>query len=299
MKILVTGGSGFIGEPLINRLANECGHSILSISRTAKQADSHKIQWLESSLLLENESLERIKAFCPDVLIHLAWEKIPDFSFPTSFDNLRNQIAFFNTIFSVRSIKKIVVTGSCWEYNRKLGVCNESENVESGNYFTWAKNSLRDFLHFECMRQNISLIWSRVFYVYGPGQRKESLIPSLIHQVKDGICPDVKKPVNSNDFVYIDDVVDGLVKITVQNIPSGIYNFGSGKSIRVIDILRAVEKAISGHEKFADLILQQATDMNTEIDFWADIQKSHEYIGWQPNTSIEAGIRRIIASNEN
>ena len=152
MKLLLTGASGFIGQPLVKKLIEQ-GHSILALSRSADlqhvSNNTDKIIYFKSSLELENRALERIKDFEPDILIHLAWEKIPDFSFETSFENLQNHIIFFRHIFTVPSLKKIIVTGSCWEYNKKMGVCTESDICVSVNFFTWAKNSLRDFLQFE------------------------------------------------------------------------------------------------------------------------------------------------------
>ena len=103
MKLLVTGASGFIGQHLVYKLIEQ-GHTILALSRSETLASTNeysgKLQYLKSSLKLENNEIERIKEFEPDVLIHLAWEKIPDFSFNTSFENLQNHIAFFRHLFA-------------------------------------------------------------------------------------------------------------------------------------------------------------------------------------------------------
>ena len=152
MKFLVTGATGFIGKSLVNLLLDQ-GHSILAISRTENfELQQDKITWIQSSLQLNESAMDRIREFEPEVLIHLAWENIPDFSFETSVENLNHQMAFFRNIFKLDSLEKIIVTGSCWEYNKKIGFCVETENVVSSNYFTWAKNSLRDFLQFECLQ---------------------------------------------------------------------------------------------------------------------------------------------------
>ena len=159
MKLLITGASGFIGQHLVKKLIEQ-GHTILALSRSADlqhvSNNTDKLIYFKSSLELENRALQRIKDFEPDVLIHLAWGKIPDFSFETSFENLQNHIHFFRNIFTVNSLKKIIVTGSCWEYNKKIGICLETDICISSNYFTWAKNSIRDFLQFECLQKNIN-----------------------------------------------------------------------------------------------------------------------------------------------
>ena len=83
MKLLVTGATGFIGQHLVNKLIQQ-GHIVLillrsEISFTINESND-KLYYLKSSLKLEDNAINRIIEFQPEVLIHLAWEKIPDFS---------------------------------------------------------------------------------------------------------------------------------------------------------------------------------------------------------------------------
>jgi nucleoside-diphosphate-sugar epimerase len=297
MKLLVTGATGFIGQYLVNKLIEQ-GHTILALSRKEALASTNeysgKLQYLKSSLKLENNVIERIKEFEPEILIHLAWEKIPDFSFETSFENLQNHIHFFRNIFTITSLKKIIVTGSCWEYNKKMGVCTESDICISGNFFTWAKNSLRDFLQFECLQKNINFIWSRVFYVYGPEQRIESLIPSVIESIRNGLMPELKTPSNANDFIYVDDVAEGLLQFAINDISSGIYNLGSGKSMPVIDVVSSIENSLNRNGILSKELLTRTKQSNKDTDFWADMTKTFSTIKWKPRISLAMGVEKII-----
>ena len=297
MKLLLTGASGFIGQPLVKKLIEQ-GHSILALSRSADlqhvSNNTDKIIYFKSSLELENRALERIKDFEPDILIHLAWEKIPDFSFETSFENLQNHIIFFRHIFTVPSLKKFIVTGSCWEYNKKMGVCTESDICVSLNFFTWAKNSLRDFLQFECLQKNINFIWPRIFYVYGPEQRIGSLIPSVIESIRNGLMPELKTPSNANDFIYVDDVAEGLLQFAINDISSGIYNLGSGKSMPVIDVVSSIENSLNGNVILSKELITRTTKSNKDTDFWADMTKTFSTIKWKPRTSSAMGIEKMI-----
>lgn len=298
MKLLVTGASGFIGRPLVNKLIEQ-GHTVLAMSRAAEQPSvtdqSSKLLHVQSSLQLDNNTISIIHEFAPDVLIHLAWEKIPDFSFETSFENLKNQIQFFRQVLSTPSLKKFIVTGSCWEYNKKLGECTESEIAVSGNYFTWAKNALREFLQFECLQNNINFIWSRIFYVYGPQQRKGSLIPTVIENIQNGLVPDLKTPSNSNDFIYVEDVAEGLLHFAIKNIPSGIYNLGTGVSVPVIDVVSAIELTLQGKEMLTRKLIEHTTHSSIkDTDFWADMDKTYNAIQWKPQISLEMGIKQMI-----
>jgi len=292
MKFLVTGATGFIGKSLL-RLLIQQGHSVLAISRTKNvEFQQDKIIWIQSSLQLDEGSMNSIREFEPEVLIHLAWEKIPDFSYETSVENLNHQLAFFRNIFKINSLEKIIVTGSCWEYNKKIGFCVETENVVSSNYFTWAKNSLRDFLQFECLQNNITFIWTRVFYVYGPDQRKESLLPTVIQNIQSKTVPTIRTPSNSNDFIYIDDVIEGLLHFARQKIHSGIYNLGWGKSISIIDIIATIESIMHHSNKITSTLLENMPIKDT--DFWAEMSKTSQVLNWSPQISIEIGVKKMI-----
>jgi nucleoside-diphosphate-sugar epimerase len=297
MKLLITGASGFIGQHLVKKLIEQ-GHTILALSRGADlqhvSNNTDKLIYFKSSLELENSALERIKDFEPDVLIHLAWGKIPDFSFETSFENLQNHILFFRNIFTVNSLKKIIITGSCWEYNKKIGGCKESDICVSGNYFTWAKNSLRDFLQFECLQKNINFIWPRVFYVYGPQQRIGSLIPSVIESIRNGLMPELKTPSNANDFIYVDDVAEGLLQFAINDISSGIYNLGSGKSMSVIDVISSIENSLNGNLILSKELLTRTKQSKKDTDFCADMTKTFSTINWKPITNLAMGIEKMI-----
>jgi nucleoside-diphosphate-sugar epimerase len=298
MKLLVTGATGFIGQHLVNKLIEQ-GHIVLAISRSAALLSTNdypdKLFYLQSSLKLEDNAIKRIMEFEPEVLIHLAWEKIPDFSFETSFENLQNQITFFRNLFSIVSLKKIIVTGSCWEFNKKIGVCAESDICVSSNYFTWAKNSLRDFLQFECLQKNLNFIWTRVFYVYGPQQRKGSLIPSVIENIKNRLVPELKTPSNSNDFIYVDDVADGLIQFAVKDVPSGIYNLGSGESVPIIDVVSKIEILLHDEETLTRALLENTTHSSyKDTDFCADMVKTFTTLNWHPQTNLVSGIEKSI-----
>jgi UDP-glucose 4-epimerase len=298
MKLLVTGATGFIGQHLVNKLIQQ-GHIVLILLRSETSftinENNDKLHYLKSSLKLEDNALNCIIEFQPEALIHLAWEKIPDFTFETSFENLQTQTNFFRQLFSVASLKKIIVTGSCWEYNKKLGVCTESDICVSGNYFTWAKNSLRDFLQFECLHNNINFIWARIFYVYGPLQRKDSLIPAVIENIQNGVIPELKTPSNSNDFIYVEDVADGLIKFATIDAPSGIYNLGSGKSVPIIDIVSKIEILINNTETLTCKISENTAFTSIKnTDFCADMTKTITTLNWSPKINLENGIEKSI-----
>ena len=90
---------------------------------------------------------------------------------------MKNSISFFNNIIKYTNCKKLIVSGSCFEYNKLTGTCYEKSICKPTDHFTRAKLELKEWLEKKCKKFKIKLAWFRIFYAYGPNQRKKSLIP--------------------------------------------------------------------------------------------------------------------------
>jgi len=290
MRVLITGATGFIGLPLTLRLVEQ-GHKILALSRKPFKLNK-SISWLNSDLSLPLTYQEEINSFKPEVLIHLAWQDIPNFSFEKSKNNLNNSLNFLSFIIGLGSCKKIIVSGSCFELNKLHGECLESEAGKPRDNFTWAKHSLRMWLEIECKKESIHLGWMRIFYVYGPRQRTQSLVPSILTNLQNGKLPYISTPKNCNDFVFIEDVIDAFSNATLSQYPSGIYNLGSGVSTSILEVCRIAEKIVTGKDILSQRLNEDLVDTSKSIDFWANYQRAEKHLNWQPATGIEEGIKK-------
>ena len=293
-NVLVVGGSGFIGFPLVKKLSS-AGYNVMALSRQKIENHSEEFQsasWIQSDLSLPKTYRDDVKKFRPEIVIYLAWQDIPDFSFDKSLLNLKQSLEILNFVLNFESCKKIIVSGSCFEINQLKGKCLEINEGEEKDHFTWAKLSLYSWLKMRCSNKKIHFAWMRIFYVYGPGQRKESLIPSILTSLKKGQLPDIRSPGNANDFVYVDDVADGFLKAVSINFPSGIYNLGSGSSTSILDVCLIAEQIVLGEDSLSLELKLKTKSIGGEVDFWADIQNSKEILDWQPTTSLNEGIKK-------
>jgi UDP-glucose 4-epimerase len=296
MNIFVTGATGFIGRAILSQLQNRNYNIIASSLEDNYDADKNEnVKWLIADLNDINNIKDDLKIFNPDVVIHLAWQGIPDYSEKVSVINLNNSINLLDFIIEETDCKKIIVAGSCFEYGKKVGVCNENDSVEIINYLSWAKHSLYNYLLLKCSQQSVELIWFRIFYLYGPGQRKASLLPYLIDVLQNDKVPELKTPFNRNDFIYIDDVVEAFIKATEISVDSGIYNLGSGSTHSVYEFCEITESILK-----KSLISKSNLKKNTsgeQIDFWADIKKVKKAFGWVPKWKLKDGIQQMVINS--
>ena len=296
MRVFITGASGFIGKH-ITEAANSSGHEIIAsrLNRSKDIKKSNNINWIYGDLSNIELVGDDIKSFNPEVVIHLAWQGIPDYSMKISKINLDNSISLFEFIFKNTDCNKIVVAGSCWEYGKNQGVCKESDSITLKSYFAWAKHSLNQYLSYECKKNNIIFNWFRIFYVYGPGQRAGSLVPMLIESISKSQRPSINNPMNRNDFIYVKDVSKAFENAINLDIPSGIYNLGSGQATSVYDLCKIVEKKILDSKTISKKINKKEI-RTVDMNFWANMEKTKQALDLTFDFSINDGIGNQIAS---
>ena len=295
IRILITGGSGFLGKPLIGLLVQK-GYEILSIGRSKADIPKGKGKLVHhrADLTDPGSFVEQIRNFAPEILIHLAWQGIPDFSAAQCSSNLKMSVDLAETVISAGACKKILVSGSCFEYNQMFGPCMESTRGTVKDSFTWAKHTLLSWLEMACVQRGICLGWLRAFYIYGPGQRVGSLVPSIFNALKTGQLPPLRTPNNSNDFIHVQDVARGFVQAVKRDFPSGIFNLGSGVSTSVARVCEIAEKLVTGGHTLTDELVRTTQGNQKTCDFWANYSRAEEFLSWKAEFTLEDGMRGYL-----
>jgi dTDP-6-deoxy-L-talose 4-dehydrogenase (NAD+) len=292
MKIFITGGTGFIGQAVVCRL-KRAGHQLLVL--TKRRGDAKQLFGSSKNIKLAHGSLIGLKAlepairrFRPTLTIHLAWEGIPDYGAIMSARNLIYGVNLMEMIGRL-GCPVFVGAGSCWEYGATVGKISEKTPPKPSNPFTAAKLSSQLFGEQIAAEYGIKFIWARFFYVYGPGQKMISLIPSLIKSAKQGKAPELKNPNGGNDFIYVDDVAEAIARIAQKRavLPTGIYNIGSGR-------LTSVRRIVDLVFKYFGAATRLPSTKQRPVGFYADISKLNKATGWRPCTSLEQGIKQTI-----
>jgi dTDP-6-deoxy-L-talose 4-dehydrogenase (NAD+) len=269
MKILVTGTNGFVGRHILNVL-RATSHEIIATSRSEKCVVDD-VPYIACDLNEKKNSF--FQHFCsPDAIIHLAWEGLPNYNELFHIErNLGTSYRFLKQMIE-SGTRNITVIGTCFEYGLQNGCLSEDLPLVPNTTYAVAKNTLRIFLEELRKKTPFDFKWIRLFYMYGEGQSKNSILEQLKTALQRG-----DKTFNMSggeqlrDYLPIETVAENIVKIALQNDVQGIINNASGKPI---SIRRFVEEFLLQDGKSIALNLGYYPYTTYEpMAFWGDIQK--------------------------
>ncbi len=274
MKVLITGATGFVGQHVINELL-KYDHQIIVAVRNKDLITllPEAIKIIE----LDLDNLESNKNYFshlgkPDLLIHLAWQGLPNYKEKFHLEkNLPSHSAFLKNIL-VNGLQNLVVTGTCFEYGMNEGRLSEEMESNPQNPYAIAKDKLRKFLEELQKHNSFNLKWIRLFYMYGKGQNPNSLLSQLEKAIQNGDTVfNMSGGEQLRDYLPIEKVAENIVSIAYQNKTNGIINCCSGVPIKIKTF---VESYLKKNNKKIKLNLGYYPYPDYEaMAFWGDDKK--------------------------
>jgi len=229
IKIAVTGASGFIGNHVIQEL-NKRPVFVIAVAHNTHTnltplANGY---WINMDIYnLPDNFFEALGE--PDILIHLAWQGLPNYlslhhfekELPAHYNFLRKSIE--------KGIKSIVVTGTCFEYGMQSGLLTETTETMPSNPYAFAKDALRKELEFLKREYTFNLTWARLFYIYGNGQRGNTLFSQLTRAITQGDSSfNMSGGEQLRDYLHVSKVAEYLVTLALMQKDTGLINVCSG-----------------------------------------------------------------------
>lgn len=325
MKVLLTGVAGFIGSHVCRKLAKE-GYHVLGIDNVN---DYYDVELKEGRLnSIENDNFHFLKLdivdkdrlektfdeFKPDYVIHLAAQAGVRYSLinpQTYIDS--NITGFLNILEACRkfSPKHLIYASSSSVYglNKKMPFSENHHTDHPKSLYAASKKSNELMAHTYSDLFGIPTTGLRFFTVYGPWGRPDMALFIFTNSIVQG------KPIKvfnggemRRDFTYIDDIVDGIVRlipsIPEQNIisdhfnpvpsisssPYRLFNIGNNKPVNLNYFIEKIEESL-GMKAIRENLPMQPGDVE---ETFADISSLQKMINFQPKTSIEEGIPKFI-----
>ncbi|MDF2368197.1 NAD(P)-dependent oxidoreductase, partial [Sneathiella sp.] len=214
-RCLVTGATGFIGRHVVRRLLEE-GWQVLSISRNATLAISQHHEHVALDLHDPAAVDGFVKARKPSHLIHLAWEATPG-KFWHSTDNFRwvSSSALLLDAFVRHGGEKAVLAGSCAEYKWESSPLDEDTSpLNATTYYSASKLAFKGLA--EVIATDISLVWARIFFPYGPDEDESKLISYIFREISANRLPAIQTPDRAVDMIHVADVAAALESLAAS-----------------------------------------------------------------------------------
>lgn len=292
-RVLVTGGTGFIGRHTLAPLAaRNCAVHV--VARRPPSTPQPPGVELHQADLHDDDAVRRLVArLRPDMLLHLAWDVTPG-EYMTSLDNLRWVQSTLNLVqaFHQSGGRRAVCAGTCAEYDWRFGYCSENLTpLRPSSPYAACKHGVAEILAQFSAQVALSLAWGRVFFLYGPQEAPTRLVPSMIGSALDGAPLRLRNPDQIRDYLHVQDVGAAFVSLLFSAV-EGPVNIASGEPVSLRDIGRAVLRELDVAERFEPTPQEFTLDPHPLVV--ADIRRLRSEVGFQPKFSLQAGIKDVV-----
>ena len=291
--VLVTGATGFIGRASLQSLLKR-GYEVHAIFRRDRPDIPEEISWHQGDMLDRHFVEDLIKKLQPSHLLAFAWHMVQGDTYH-SLENFRWVEASIHLLrcFGDCGGQRIVMAGSCTEYDWNQGVCHESSTQFAKNsQYSTAKQALHLAFESMCKKMEVSGAWGRLFFVYGPHENPQRLAASIILSLLEGRAAECTKGQFARDYIHVQDAAEAYTALLDSDV-EGAVNIGSGEAIMIRDLALLIGDKM----KKTDLIhIGAIPQRGIEPPLvCADTNRLSQEVGWSPRFSLDAGIDDTIA----
>tara|TARA_B100001057_G_scaffold110403_1_gene108452 strand:- start:108 stop:1022 length:915 start_codon:yes stop_codon:yes gene_type:complete len=296
-KILITGGTGFIGYHLSKKCI-KLGWSVTSLSSNSPKPNKI-IQGVKYLILdiTDKKKLFKIKKDF-DYIVNLAGyvdHSNKKKTLESHYIGCKNLASLFLN----KKIKKFVQVGSSIEYGKSRSPQIENKKNSQSTFSIYGKAKLLSTKYLMAIykKEKFPTTVIRLYLVYGPKQDINRVIPITIKNALLDKKFNCSSGLQFRDFIYIDDVINAILKTLKNRKTNGeIINIGSNKPVRIKDlIIRICYLVGSGKPIFGKIKLRK-----DEIkSLYPNINKAHKILKWRPKISLNTGLKRTIKYYKN
>ena len=248
-KLIIIGANGFIGSKLSLILADH-GYEVVAFVDKRFNYDSLRNK---KNVLTQEFELESMESYynlpCvsgADTLYNMAWVGVNASMRNAFMDQLKNVEYYLRVLLFAEhyGISRVIIPGSASEVSCGTGAITGYETPAPSDIYSSAKVAARYMSQTFARQHGISLIWTLITSLYGPGRDDNSIIPYTIKTLLAGEKPSFTKLEQRWDFMYIDDLIDAFIALGEKGIDGKIYPIGSGEHHQIKDFVEIIRDKI-------------------------------------------------------
>ena len=330
MRILVTGGAGFIGSALVRMLIEQTESVVLNFDKLtyashpeslAGVADSERYHFVQADICDRARLDQVLQQFQPDLVMHLAAESHVDRSIDGPAEFIQTNIvgtytlleacrSYYQTLgqaqqrrFRLHHISTDEVFGSLTE----TGLFSETSAYDPSSPYSASKASADHLVRAWHRTYALPIVISNCSNNYGPFQYPEKLIPLMVtNALQSKPLPIYGNGQQVRDWLYVDDHVKALYLVATQGQLGQTYNIGGSCEQTNLTVVRHIcalleelvpthpQSLAMGNAGFADLIQYVVDRPGHDVRYAIDASKIQRELGWRAQESFESGLRKTV-----
>jgi nucleoside-diphosphate-sugar epimerase len=251
------------------------------------------VTWHQANLLQPGTAKGLVSEVAPTHLLHLAWYVEPGklISSSENFEWVRSSLELARA-FAEQDGRRLVVSGTGYEYDWKYGYCSEDLTPAVPNTVYGAcKQALHLLVQSLAAQAKLSAAWARVFFLYGPCEHPERLVSSVIRSLLKGEPARCSHGRQIRDYMHVQDVATGLVALLDSDV-QGTVNVSSGQATTLRDIVQTVGRLL-GRGELIQLGALPARANDAPLVVGENSRLLNE-VGWTQEFDLDRGLQETI-----
>jgi nucleoside-diphosphate-sugar epimerase len=284
---MLTGATGFVGRHTLTAL-REAGHEVHAVAR--RRGPDSGVTWHEVDLLAGCNVVGDVQ---PEILVHLAWyaEHGRFWSSPENVRWVEASLALVRA-FVAAGGRRVVVAGTCAEYEWSRGIYPESTPQRPATLYGAAKHGLYVSSSALAEEAGLSLVWGRLFFIYGPFEAPGRFVPSLVLPLLRGEPAAMTEGFQRRDFLHVADAGAAFAALADSPV-TGAVNVASGKAVTLRELGERIAQLLDGVELLQ--IGARPTPASEPAALVADVRRLQDEVKWSPKIPLDEGLAGAIA----